>query len=66
MYKRLEQTPYTRRQDSNLLPLTAVVQATPLERKPITASRAAMTENLQWVRIDMEIRLLAKRFTEAS
>ena len=66
MYYQREQTPYTRRQDASLISLVEPTRAKQPEHKPTTSSDISLREKLQWVRLDMEIRLFAERSTEMS
>ena len=66
MYYQREQTPYTRRQDASLLILAEPIRSERTERKPTTSSDITLRESLQWVRLDMEIRLFAARTNSIS
>ena len=57
----IEKTPYTRQRDASLVILAEPILSERTERKPTTSSDITLRESLQWVRVDMEIRLLAAR-----
>ena len=57
----IEKTPYTRQRDASLVILAEPIRTERIERKSTTSSDITLRESLQWVRVDMEIRLLAAR-----
>ena len=62
----IEKTPYTRQRDASLVILAEPIRIERIEHKPTTSSDISLREKLQWVRLDMEIRLFAERSTEMS
>ena len=62
----IEKTPYTRQRDASLVILAEPIRSERTERKPTTSSDITLRESLQWVRVDMEIRLFAARTNSIS
>ena len=62
----IEKTPYTRQRDASLVILAEPIRTKRIERKSTTSSDITLRESLQWVRVDMEIRLLAARTNSIS
>ena len=62
----IEKTPYTRQRDASLVILAEPIRTERIERKSTTSSDITLRESLQWVRLDMEIRLFAARTNSIS